>query len=314
MNRLLILSLALVGAIAGCFVVPANEDSPDPDGGAGAGTQARVGENAASSCAQSGLPAAVQAMLTTRCQGCHSAGGSTPMALDGYDDLLATAASDPSRTVAAVVLERIQSNDAPMPPSRNGVTVPQDQIDAFRMWLEAGTPTLESDACAPGKANPDGGRVAIASVCTSGLSWEPGGGNVTPQRHGDDDDRFGPRMNPGRACIDCHNAKEDEPILQVGGTVYPTLREPDLCWGAGDSGAQVIVIDANGREWPMPLTDTGNFSWSTDDEQIVFPITAKVVTKDGRERVMNTPQTSGDCNSCHSEQGRNNAPGRIFLP
>jgi predicted CXXCH cytochrome family protein len=29
---------------------------------------------------------------------------------------------------------------------------------------------------------------------------------------------------------------------------------------------------------------------------------------------MMTPQETGDCNSCHTEQGRNGAPGRILLP
>jgi hypothetical protein len=29
---------------------------------------------------------------------------------------------------------------------------------------------------------------------------------------------------------------------------------------------------------------------------------------------MSTLQSSGDCNGCHTEQGKNGAPGRIFLP
>jgi hypothetical protein len=44
-----------------------------------------------------------------------------------------------------------------------------------------------------------------------------------------------------------------------------------------------------------------------------LPFTAKV-TFQGREIVMTTPQTDGDCNSCHTETGANGAPGRIKLP
>jgi hypothetical protein len=34
----------------------------------------------------------------------------------------------------------------------------------------------------------------------------------------------------------------------------------------------------------------------------------------GRVRAMTTPQSTGDCNSCHTEQGAKGAPGRIMLP
>jgi hypothetical protein len=44
-----------------------------------------------------------------------------------------------------------------------------------------------------------------------------------------------------------------------------------------------------------------------------MPFRAKVVA-DGRERVMLMPQTNGDCNACHTESGKNGAPGRIVLP
>jgi predicted CXXCH cytochrome family protein len=29
---------------------------------------------------------------------------------------------------------------------------------------------------------------------------------------------------------------------------------------------------------------------------------------------MTTPQTNGDCNSCHTPDGASNAPGRIIAP
>jgi len=41
--------------------------------------------------------------------------------------------------------------------------------------------------------------------------------------------------------------------------------------------------------------------------------TARVVRGD-QERVMLSPQMDGDCNSCHTENGANGAPGRIVAP
>jgi hypothetical protein len=46
---------------------------------------------------------------------------------------------------------------------------------------------------------------------------------------------------------------------------------------------------------------------------VVTPFHAKV-TYMGRERAMATAQTSGDCNSCHTQNGTMSAPGRILLP
>ncbi len=38
------------------------------------------------------------------------------------------------------------------------------------------------------------------------------------------------------------------------------------------------------------------------------------LTLDGRTREMLTPQTDGDCMSCHTAVGRDGAPGRIVAP
>jgi hypothetical protein len=44
------------------------------------------------------------------------------------------------------------------------------------------------------------------------------------------------------------------------------------------------------------------------------PFTARVVTPTGGVRAMATPQTNGDCNTCHTVAGRKGAQGRIWLP
>jgi hypothetical protein len=121
-------------------------------------------------------------------------------------------------------------------------------------------------------------------------------------------------MQPGRACITCHRASKGESIVEVGGTVYPTIREPDGCFGVDGTQvpATVVITEADGRVTELPVGPTGNFSLRRATP-VAFPIRAKVVAN-GRERVMLTPQNSGDCNGCHSESGRNGAPGRISLP
>jgi hypothetical protein len=123
-------------------------------------------------------------------------------------------------------------------------------------------------------------------------------------------------MNPGRACIACHLTAHDRgPLVQLGGTVYPARREPDLCYGVDGrtTDARVIITDASERVFELSLGPTGNFSLSVEEEAVTFPIRAKIVYE-GRERLMAIPQESGDCNGCHTPTGENGAPGRIVLP
>ncbi|APR81598.1 Hypothetical protein A7982_06947 [Minicystis rosea] len=167
----------------------------------------------------------------------------------------------------------------------------------------------------PGSSTGSGGSSPpIEVVCSSSRHWMMGENNPSPG--GGKLDKKGPWMNPGLACIACHqNAGDDGPIVRLGGTVYPTLHEPDLCYGVdgATTTAHVVVSDANGQTFTLPIQRTGNFSLPIGAGNVVFPITAKVVAN-GAERKMFTPQMTGDCNGCHTEQGKNGAPGRIYLP
>jgi hypothetical protein len=62
----------------------------------------------------------------------------------------------------------------------------------------------------------------------------------------------------------------------------------------------------------LTITDGGNFMLELD-APLAFPITAGVRYR-GRTRWMIQRQVTGDCNTCHTEQGEHNAPGRIQLP
>jgi len=253
------------------------------------------------------------------------------MPLVTYVDLLEPSPTAPSLMVAEVALDRIQNAARPMPPAPLA-RASAAEIQALRDWLAEGTPQR---SCGPVTSPPpmmdagrpvvdaslpvvvDAGReatvqvvrdaaaevsvrdagtgttdpFAVASVCTSGVRWT-GGNNFN--------------MRPGEPCFNCHGN------YAIQGTVYPTGHEPNDCNGVNGTttGAQVVITDANGTMRTLAVNGVGNFETTTN---IPTPFRAKVVYQ-GRERVMNTPQTSGNCNSCHTQNGNGSAPGRIVLP
>ena len=72
----------------------------------------------------------------------------------------------------------------------------------------------------------------------------------------------------------------------------------------------VRITGADGKMVTLTPNSAGNFYSQTT---VATPFQAKVVYM-GRERVMIAKQTSGDCNSCHTQNGTNSAPGRIAMP
>lgn len=277
----------LVVGLAGCFGL--NGNSAGTSDSSSGGSSGAVVDGACS-----GLPPAVATLLAHECVSCHSDPpvADAPMAMVTRANLIAAAPSDPSRTVAEVSMERMQSARAPMPPGSQP-SVTQAELDAFQAWLDAGTPV--DDSCDGGAPN---GIAPAPTVCTSGKTWPSRG-------------RDGVDMNPGRACIDCHQQEEGRALVVVGGTVYPTVHEPDLCYGSSDREVKVVITDANDNDTTLSVGATGNFSLRRS--ALAFPIRAKVV-RGASERAMQTEQNSGDCNSCHTEQGTEGAPGRIFEP
>ena len=57
----------------------------------------------------------------------------------------------------------------------------------------------------------------------------------------------------------------------------------------------------------------GNFWQFGDAVDLVMPITARVIQGD-KVLAMATPVDTGDCNTCHTQEGKESAPGRIILP
>ncbi len=142
------------------------------------------------------------------------------------------------------------------------------------------------------------------SVCTSAKHWTQG-------------DHESPNMHPGGTCITCH--KEKEPFkssiqFTVAGTVFPTGHEPTDCNGINattTTGVEIEITGADGAVTTIPVSlPSGNFYKKFS---LKMPYKA-LVRYDGKERAMTVEQTSGDCNSCHTEKGAEGAPGRIVLP
>jgi hypothetical protein len=275
---------------------------------AGGGTTA-TGSSNGGTCALDVLPADVQTMLNNKCATCH---GATPLAglpsLMSYAALTAPSKTDPTKTNAALALVRIQANSMPMPPAP-GAPVSASDIAAFQAFVTQGYPKPSCPTGAGGASGAGGSAGGGAGgsglmdpllampTCTSMTTWNNG-------------NKGSGSMNPGVACIACHSSGEG-PSFNIAGTVYPTGHEPDKCNSlVGPAGARIVIIGADGKMLTLTPNGAGNFYSSA---AIKTPYQAKV-TYQGRERLMQAMQTSGDCNSCHTQGGAKMAPGRITVP
>lgn len=151
-----------------------------------------------------------------------------------------------------------------------------------------------------GACRPEGdtGADPVGGVCISGETWTGG-------------DRESPLMHPGVACIECHSSRGEGPSFAAAGTVYTEVDEPDDCNGI--DAVTVVITDADGVETALETNAAGNFMARSGVVSFAFPITAKVVMN-GLERQMASAVSTGDCNSCHTPEGENGAPGRIYAP
>jgi hypothetical protein len=162
--------------------------------------------------------------------------------------------------------------------------------------------TGTSSSSAPTTGAPPDNPFDDPPQCSSREYWE------------EEEDEGSPQMNPGEACITCHTTQEDAPTFLIAGTVYPTAHEPDDCFSSSPATeAEVVITDAMNQMFVLPVNPAGNFFLEAEDATLALPFTAKVVLGD-EERAMGTPQSVGDCNSCHTQAGANGAPGRILAP
>jgi len=279
----------------------------------GSGGRTGAGTGGAPVTQSDGLPCDVRTLMMNRCWSCHGTvpSGGAPMSLVTYADLTAPGRSNPAMTAAQLSLSRMQNTAAPMPPAP-AARATTAEIATMQSWSNMGFPMgscgatdggtdsgTKPDSGTDSGTKPDSGTVGdplnASPICTSNKMWS--GGNSGSSS-----------MNPGLACINCHSSN-GAPRFTISGTVYPTGHEPDRCNGFSGA-AQIVITGADGKSTTLTPNTAGNF-YST--ATIAKPFQAKVVYQ-GRERAMGGAQTSGDCNSCHTQSGTMSAPGRIVLP
>jgi uncharacterized membrane protein len=273
-------------------------------GGGGAGGTTTTSTGGSSGIADAGvpggtLPCDVQTLLASRCESCHgqTPSGGAPSSLVTYANLTAADVTNPSLTEAQAAVQRMQSTTAPMPPSPASPAT-SAEIAVLQNWISGG---YASGSCSGDAGAPKPDPLNASPTCTSKTNWT-GGTNGSGN------------MEPGQACITCHATTGGEaPTFVIAGTLYPTGHEPDNCNGVNGStsGAKVVVTGNGGTSVTLTPNSVGNFYSTT---RMSPPYQAKVVSATGAERVMATSVTTGDCNSCHTQNGASSAPGRITLP
>jgi cytochrome c553 len=272
--------------------------------GGGSGNGGGTGTGGGSSSGDfAGLNCDVANLMASKCTSCHGRPltGGAPFSLLSRADLIAASPSYPGKTIAERSLVRMQATSAPMPPLP-AAPATAIEISAFNTWLTAGTPDqtcgMVPDA---GMGNPDAGPAP--TTCISGVKWTFGNAGST-------------HMNPGQACRACHQQQEPFRAYFFMGTAYPSTHEQNNCESMPPSGLVVDIIDANGAvAQSLPVRyPSGNFYSNSVSTSIAMPYKARIRDAQGRSLTMNTPQTNGDCNTCHTEQGANGAPGRITWP
>ena len=160
---------------------------------------------------------------------------------------------------------------------------------------------------------PDSGTM-LPVKCSSGMKWTSG--NAASEW-----------MNPGYACRSCHLGQNflgqnprGESNLQYAmffmGTAFADFQEENLCMPKSvPAGAVVEILGADGGVALSLAIDpaSGNFRSTSTTSEVPLPYRARI-RANGMVRTMAALQMSGDCNTCHTEQGREGAPGRIVWP
>ncbi|GMT96628.1 hypothetical protein KH5H1_07470 [Corallococcus caeni] len=243
------------------------------------------------------LPCDVQAVVAERCASCHTtpAKAHAPLALLARSDFQRVSAVDPRLTVGERSLARMNDARSPMPPASEP-PLPEEARAVLTGWFEAGMPPGNCGSLPPGPA---------PTTCASGSVWTESSGDT------------GAAMAPGYACRSCHLRQAPSLAYFFMGTVFPTLHEKDGCDARlpEPSRVKVEILDAEGRvRLTLVPNAAGNFLSTTLQPSFPLPYRARLVGPEGTSRTMVTPQTNGDCNTCHTEQGTQDAPGRIALP
>lgn len=258
------------------------------------------------------LPCDVTPIIEAACLTCHGdpPSSSAPQALVTVEQWRAPSPTDPSKSNGQLSVERMLDAARPMPPA--GLLDP-GEAEVVAAWVDAGMPGGDCNA-----TTVEDPLLNAAATCTSMDYWPEHADHAAGKTRAE--------MFPGMPCNDCHaNPQtygffESAPAFDIGGTVFPSGHEPDLCAGVdGTSLTDVIVHieDAAGKTWDLHPNAGGNFLIETG---VTPPYSARVISAAG-VRAMSYKPMNGDCNICHTQEGSNGgdpasavAPGRIVVP
>jgi hypothetical protein len=229
------------------------------------------------------------AALSRNCSSCHGSpatqGAHTTIL--SRSDLLAPMPDDMALTVGEASMYRVQSMGPDVMPPAGSTAASVSDVQAIVAYVGAG---MLPASCT-------GTTMPAPTTCPSSSTWAYGNSGS-------------PVMNPGLACINCHTSMQPREKFTFAGTVFTDLHTQNLCNAGSKPGGQVVLTGADGQSITLTANTAGNFyTFGT----LQMPYTAKVVFN-GKQRMMTTPQVDGDCNTCHTEQGISNAPGRIIWP
>jgi len=243
-----------------------------------------------------GLPCDVRAVLENACTQCHSSPttSNAPESLVSLADFHAPS-TIATQTIAVRAEARLHDAVKPMPPLSEP-PLSARQLATLDAWLAAGAP---GGSCGTIPAR------FVQPTCTSGTLWDGGNSEL---------------MDPGKPCQYCHTSEAPVFAYYFMGTAFPTYHEEDDCEDRPPPGARVEILDGNGAvTMTLYPNAAGNFMSSSLEPRVPLPYTARLYAA-GLDRAMVTPQTSGDCNDCHTDQGATNvtgmpdAPGRLVWP
>jgi len=179
-------------------------------------------------------------------------------------------------------------------------------------WIEAGTPFDQTsfDVGTPVDTARPGYDLPTASALNFTLNHKGG---------------FGPVQ--GKACISCHNVEEGKDIVRFGGTLFSYIHTPDAQYYQDISDYTVNIVGNSGTNFTATTKQAGtsigqhNFYLLTDSGNFLSGELFTVYIKDRNGTVVNqsgqnthSSSSQRDCNSCHTEQGLNLAPGRVLVP
>jgi hypothetical protein len=319
-NVIVVVAIAgAVGAAVACgsgAIERVSDDGTSPgvdEGGAVLPTTGPAGSGLVS-----GLPCDVEALVADRCIACHAGAQPGTPKLSEYGDFVVPSKGFPGKNMAEAAVLRMKSTTSPMPPPPAEPPAP-DEVQTMEAWVNGGlkhggmcsTTPPASDASAPPPPHEAGADAA--PPCSSGTFWTQG-------------NTGSPLMHPGGACSNCHQ-QLGGPRLRFGGTVYRAPHDVNDCNGAAPPPTiTVTVTDKDGMVLTATVNGAGNFdviaiqgngngngNGNGQSNRLNPPYSAKL--SDGTNtRVMKGTVNSGDCNSCHTDQGINGAPGRILAP